>query len=476
MIMNPLMQFFLESLIQNGVPTLFTIIVIAFAAKAFSNNNNNNDMDESLLQTDNPLSELYDDLYGDVSQQSSRNKRGFSLGPPAKRRLPKNSGIPAAQYLKVTHLNRQYDSYDYSLQAATQSKAAAAASFRQTSFQRALAKATSNNNILADLPPSTLQALQQAEADLIKEGAVLVQQMQALHTKLTAVAVDDELRSMGLDTAYPLDPAVETVDNDDNSTPTTTDDNATTTTTSSVNATQSTDKVNSNSNNKTKTNKKKTNVNADMKELSKLTMDLQKLELDFIGQLVQSVGPVHGPSVRAALLGDVAARGGSAGLLLTALQERPLAAMMMGTSSSSSPRRVFVTRFPGDTTASQVANLREEVTAIVRSARPGDEALVVLQTGGGTVTGYGLAAAQLLRFKQEAGMTLTIAVEQVAASGGYMMCCVADRIIASPFAVLGSIGVISDIPNVYERLKKEGIEFQVRREQNRYSMGIYLVE
>jgi len=118
-----------------------------------------------------------------------------------------------------------------------------------------------------------------------------------------------------------------------------------------------------------------------------------------------------------------------------------------------------VTRFPGDATASQVANLREEATAIIRSAKPNDEVLVILQTGGGTVTGYGLAAAQLLRFK-DAGLKLTIAVEQVAASGGYMMCCVADRIVASPFAVLGSIGVISDIPNVYDRLKKEGIEFQ----------------
>ena len=103
--------------------------------------------------------------------------------------------------------------------------------------------------------------------------------------------------------------------------------------------------------------------------------------------------------------------------------------------------------------------LREEVTAILRSASPGDEALLVLQSGGGTVTGYGLAAAQLRRFKAN-GIKLTICVEQVAASGGYMMCCVADRVVASPFAVLGSIGVISDIPNAYERLKKEGIEFQ----------------
>jgi signal peptide peptidase SppA len=120
---------------------------------------------------------------------------------------------------------------------------------------------------------------------------------------------------------------------------------------------------------------------------------------------------------------------------------------------------VFVCNFPGDVQASQVINLREEVTGIVRTAHPGDEAVVVIRTGGGTVTGYGLATAQLLRLKQ-AGLKLTIAVEQVAASGGYMMCCVGDRIVASPFAVLGSIGVLTELPNVYERLKTEGIEFQ----------------
>ena len=110
-------------------------------------------------------------------------------------------------------------------------------------------------------------------------------------------------------------------------------------------------------------------------------------------------------------------------------------------------RNLFVSDFPGDVSASQVETLREEVTAIVKAAKPGDEALLVLQTGGGTVTGYGLAAAQLKRFKQH-GIKLTICVEQVAASGGYMMTCVADKVIASPFAVLGSIGVISDLPNV----------------------------
>jgi len=121
----------------------------------------------------------------------------------------------------------------------------------------------------------------------------------------------------------------------------------------------------------------------------------------------------------------------------------------------------FVLEFFGDVRASQVAQLRQEVTAIVAHADAslGDGVVLVLNTGGGTVTGYGLAAAQLMRIKA-AGLPLTICVEEVAASGGYMMACVADRLVASPFAVLGSIGVITDIPNVYDRLSREGVEFQ----------------
>ena len=95
----------------------------------------------------------------------------------------------------------------------------------------------------------------------------------------------------------------------------------------------------------------------------------------------------------------------------------------------------------------------------MRSATSGqDEVLVVLQSGGGTVTGYGLVAAQLLRIK-DAGLRLTVAVEQVAASGGYMVACVGDTIVCSPFAVVGSIGVVQEIPNFYDRLKREGVEF-----------------
>lgn len=142
------------------------------------------------------------------------------------------------------------------------------------------------------------------------------------------------------------------------------------------------------------------------------------------------------------------------------LSNSPLTLPMEQRIENKAPH-TFVLNFPGDVTASQVSNLREEVTAILQGAKKdrNDNVLLVLNTGGGTVTGYGLAAAQLCRLKA-AGIELTVVVEQVAASGGYMMACTADKIIASPFAVLGSIGVISEQPNVYERLKKEGIEFQ----------------
>jgi len=121
----------------------------------------------------------------------------------------------------------------------------------------------------------------------------------------------------------------------------------------------------------------------------------------------------------------------------------------------------FVLEFFGDVQASQVAQLRQEVTAVIEAANPanGDGVVLILNSGGGTVTGYGLAAAQLLRIKA-AGLPLTISVEQVAASGGYMMACCADKLVSGPFAVLGSIGVITEIPNVFERLQKEGIQFE----------------
>jgi serine protease SohB len=122
-------------------------------------------------------------------------------------------------------------------------------------------------------------------------------------------------------------------------------------------------------------------------------------------------------------------------------------------------RRVFVLNFHGDIVASAVASLREEVTAVLVVAEPQDEVVIRLESLGGVVHAYGLAASQLVRIKDK-GIPLTVAVDKVAASGGYMMACVADSLIAAPFAVIGSIGVVSQIPNFNRLLKNHDVDFE----------------
>lgn len=122
-------------------------------------------------------------------------------------------------------------------------------------------------------------------------------------------------------------------------------------------------------------------------------------------------------------------------------------------------RRVFVVDFKGDIRASATASLREEVSAIIDVARKGDEVLLRLENAGGAVHEHGLAASQLLRLRAR-GIPLTAAVDKVAASGGYLMACAADRIIAAPFAIIGSIGVLVQLPNFHRLLESKGIDFE----------------
>lgn len=122
--------------------------------------------------------------------------------------------------------------------------------------------------------------------------------------------------------------------------------------------------------------------------------------------------------------------------------------------------RVFVLEFKGDLRASAVRALREEITAVLTVATPKDEVFVRLESMGGLVMSYGLAASQLARIRQ-AGVPLVVAVDQVAASGGYLMACVADRILAAPFAIVGSIGVVAEIPNLHGLLKKHDIDYEL---------------
>lgn len=123
--------------------------------------------------------------------------------------------------------------------------------------------------------------------------------------------------------------------------------------------------------------------------------------------------------------------------------------------------RVFVLAFHGDIRASEVENLRREVTAVLTQADAArDEVVLCLESPGGLVHGYGLAASQLARIRSK-GIPLTVCVDKVAASGGYMMACLGSRILAAPFAVVGSIGVVAQLPNFHRLLKKNDIDVEL---------------
>lgn len=130
-------------------------------------------------------------------------------------------------------------------------------------------------------------------------------------------------------------------------------------------------------------------------------------------------------------------------------------------ASNTERRRLWVLRFDGDLQASAVDAMREEITAILTLAESGDEVVACIESPGGMVHGYGLAASQLHRLREREGVKLTVAVDMVAASGGYLMACVGHRILAAPFAVLGSIGVVAQIPNVHRLLKRNDIDVEV---------------
>lgn len=127
--------------------------------------------------------------------------------------------------------------------------------------------------------------------------------------------------------------------------------------------------------------------------------------------------------------------------------------------SAAEKKRLFVLNFSGDIKASAVPSLREEITAILVSRKEGDEVLLCIESPGGIVPGYGLAAAQVERLKA-AKIKLTIAIDKVAASGGYLMACLADHLISAPLAIVGSIGVIAQLPNFNRWLIKNEIDFE----------------
>ncbi|MCO6524189.1 MAG: protease SohB [Candidatus Schmidhempelia sp.] len=122
--------------------------------------------------------------------------------------------------------------------------------------------------------------------------------------------------------------------------------------------------------------------------------------------------------------------------------------------------KLYVLSFNGSVDAHEVEDLRHEVTAVLSIVQPEDKVLIKLESPGGVVHGYGLAASQLMRFRQR-NIDFTAVVDKVAASGGYMMACTANKIIAAPFAIIGSIGVVAQMPNFHRLLKKNDIDIEL---------------
>ncbi|CAI8328184.1 MAG: putative protease SohB [Porticoccaceae bacterium UBA1117] len=142
------------------------------------------------------------------------------------------------------------------------------------------------------------------------------------------------------------------------------------------------------------------------------------------------------------------------------LSEQKKTAKNVSESDTTKRSKVYVLNFDGNISASAVGHLREEITAVLTQATPNDEVLLKLESAGGMVHSYGLASSQLDRLRKK-NVPLTVCVDKVAASGGYMMACVADKILAAPFAIIGSIGVVAQMPNFNKVLKKHDVEFEL---------------
>mmetsp|Transcript_43139 Transcript_43139/g.51764 ORF Transcript_43139/g.51764 Transcript_43139/m.51764 type:complete len:740 (-) Transcript_43139:313-2532(-) len=477
-----LLVYFFQSLISVGTPAvIYSLVAVLILKTAFGGRKEENGSRASRRQRTlrkefgtTAVEELYDDLYGAEKPPSMvppflEALMGANKGPPAKGAALKNAGIPSQQYIKVERLNDKYDSYAFSIDTAIDSKASAAAKMRSMNFDRAMGKVVGLGS--SALTASEKTRLLNAEQKFLKEAGRLTGALNVLQTVLVKEVIEKQMEIMKVGVGE-LDPITQGELNAANVTAIDADIVAANVT-SNVTALSLTNGTSDKSfmekvkgfPNKIMNKPEEMMQMQEFNQITELQNQLIKTELDFIAEITFTLGNERANAIRVAILGN-SIDGVLGGNMYKNLSERPLSTLLSQVLPGNEDhaavvgrKNLFVTTFPGDTTASQVKELREEVTAIVRSAKPGDEVLLVLESGGGTVTGYGLAAAQLKRFK-DANLKLTICVEQVAASGGYMMCCIADHIVASPFAVLGSIGVISDQPNVYERLKKEGIEFQ----------------
>lgn len=191
-------QYFLETLISSGVPAFFWIVVIAFAAKSLKNakESSSNRGPNGGLFGKTAVTELYDDLYG-TSNESSSPRPFLPFGKPNANNTPKNLGIPNDEFLKVTKINDRYLSYDFSLTAATQSKAKAAARFRSQAFDSAIQR--SFDSTIDELNPAQKLDLLTEEKAFLEQGSEFLNNINELQRKLTDIIISEEMKSMDVD-------------------------------------------------------------------------------------------------------------------------------------------------------------------------------------------------------------------------------------------------------------------------------------
>ena len=314
---SKLAQYFLETLISYGVPAFFWIIVIAFAAKSIKSARDDSRSDGMASgasagpngnlfgRSSNVINSLYDDLYGSTDDPGRSGKSPFSFLSPSSRgpnnTIPKNIGIPKKQYIEITKLNDVYSSYQYSITAATQSKAKAASQYRSYAFSNALQRAfdssaadtatTTTGDNMAELSNAQKSDLLLEEKEFLKRGVEVMNNIIALQCALTDLIIQDEMKQMDVD--------IGEVDAHPTTSESTTNDGERK---KVIDATIVEKKQDSESivNNNMKSKKKKKQKSGDMKkEMNRLMKDMERentelltLEMEFIRAIIEVMGPV----------------------------------------------------------------------------------------------------------------------------------------------------------------------------------------
>ena len=256
-----LTKYFLETLISSGVPAVFWVVVIGFAAKSIKNAKGPGIQGPNGgLFGKTAVTDLYDDLYG---PSGGVQKPLLPFGRGAQKSIPKNLGIPNNEFLKITKLNSKYESFDFSLTAATQSKAKAAAMYRSRAFDSALQR--SFDSSIIELSSAQKSDLLTEEKAFIMQGSNILNSINELQRQLTELIISEEMKSMDVDIGE-----VDAYDKDGKKI---------------LDATivkeEKDDKIKVKSDTKKKKTDKKT-LNRLVKEVQKLNTDLLRLEMEFI--------------------------------------------------------------------------------------------------------------------------------------------------------------------------------------------------